>query len=787
MRKWGGSMKKTLILVNSNLRGTKGQTIAIIVLALLAGLMLNLWLMLSTDYRQNFDRCHSRLNAEHVMLAVDGKDDRLIDFVTETLEHDGRMKEYALDHALHMVGSFEYNDGSINTEFVFLEKETALSRPVGKVEIVEDSSYTSGIYMPMLYKSEDIAVGDRITVSIGNNQLTYNVCGFFNSVMAGSHNCVMCELVLTSDKYEELKNSGYAPEATLCSVRLKDCSESERFESTLKNAVSAQYPTVRTVSNSYALVSQSRYISQMICSGIISAMAFFILLIALVVIASNIINYIQENMKSLGALKAIGYTSRQLICTLVLQFGGLTLAAAAAGAVLSYCLFPYINDMMITQTGIPYQVRFLPLPFFITLTALCSAAALAAGLSARRIRNIAPVSALRQGVHTHSFRKNHVSLERTKAPLSFALALKTTFSGIRQNLTVCITMLVLSLVVVFSGLMKENIITDIAPFLNLIVGETADSCINVTSPAEETFLQKMESDRHVEKIYLYHSVQVRHVGGTELTATICNDFSKLNNQNIVFEGRFPRYDNEIAVAAKYAREKDIQIGNEITITSDGRKAEYIVSGFTQTSNSLGKDCLLTRFGYERLGSLQNMSYYLNLSDNTDISQFHEKIKRQFGNDINTTIDINATISGSASVYVSLMTLIVIAVLVLSAIIVTFVLYLLVRTMLSSKKKDYGILKALGFTTGQLILQTALSFMPAVILSTVIGVTVCSFIINPLTSLFLNSIGIVKCTFNVPAGFIILAGVGLILFAFAIACLLSLKIKNITPRTLFTGE
>ena len=780
-------MKKTLILVNSNLRGTKGQTIAIIVLALLAGLMLNLWLMLSTDYRQNFDRCHSRLNAEHVMLAVDGKDDRLIDFVTETLEHDGRMKEYTLDHALHMVGSFEYNDGSINTEFVFLEKETALSHPVGKVEIVEDSSFTSGIYMPMLYKSEDIAVGDRITVSIGNNQLSYNVCGFFNSVMAGSHNCVMCELVLTADKYEELKNSGYAPEATLCSVRLKDCSESERFESTLKNAVSAQYPTVRTVSNSYALVSQSRYISQMICSGIISAMAFFILLIALVVIASNIINYIQENMKSLGALKAIGYTSRQLICTLVLQFGGLTLAAAAAGAVLSYCLFPYINDMMITQTGIPYQVRFLPLPFFITLTALCSAAALAAGLSARRIRNIAPVSALRQGVHTHSFRKNHVSLEWTKAPLSFALALKTTFSGIRQNLTVCITMLVLSLVVVFSGLMKENIITDIAPFLNLIVGETADSCINVTSPAEETFLQKMESDRHVEKIYLYHSVQVRHVGGTELTATICNDFSKLNNQNIVFEGRFPRYDNEIAVAAKYAREKDIQIGNEITITSDGRKAEYIVSGFTQTSNSLGKDCLLTRLGYERLGSLQNMSYYLNLSDNTDIGQFHEKIKRQFGNDINTTIDINATISGSASVYVSLMTLIVIAVLVLSAIIVTFVLYLLVRTMLSSKKKDYGILKALGFTTGQLILQTALSFMPAVILSTVIGVTVCSFIINPLTSLFLNSIGIVKCTFRVPADYIILASIILILSAFLLICLFAWKIRKITPRSLLAGE
>ena len=97
------------------------------------------------------------------------------------------------------------------------------------------------------------------------------------------------------------------------------------------------------------------------------------------------------------------------------------------------------------------------------------------------------------------------------------------------------------------------------------------------------------------------------------------------------------------------------------------------------------------------------------------------------------------------------------------------------------------MKALGFTTPQLILQTAISFMPAVILSTIAGLTINSFIINPLTALFLSGIGIVKCTFTVPAGFIIAAGTGLILFAFAIACLLSLKIKKVTPRALLSGE
>ena len=143
--------------------------------------------------------------------------------------------------------------------------------------------------------------------------------------------------------------------------------------------------------------------------------------------------------------------------------------------------------------------------------------------------------------------------------------------------------------------------------------------------------------------------------------------------------------------------------------------------------------------------------------------------------------------GAGSVYVSLMSVIVIAVLALSAIIIVFVLYLLVRTLMNNKKYDYGILKSLGYTTRQLVFQTAFSFMPTVIFSTIVGLVISAFIINPLLSLFLSNVGIVKCTFAVPVGFIVIAGVGLILFAYGMACLLSLKIKRITPRVLLAGE
>lgn len=63
----------------------------------------------------------------------------------------------------------------------------------------------------------------------------------------------------------------------------------------------------------------------------------------------------------------------------------------------------------------------------------------------------------------------------------------------------------------------------------------------------------------------------------------------------------------------------------------------------------------------------------------------------------------------------------------------------------------------------------------------------TWIINPLTALFLRGIGIVKCTFTVPVGLIAASGVGLVFFTFGIACLLSVKIRKIAPVALLSGE
>lgn len=786
----GVNFARSMLLAKSNIRKARGQTSAMIALVLLSSMMMNLWLMLSMDYRKNFDRCHDRLNDGHVNLAAYVTDDSFEEYISELLAKRSDIAGYTVTPAYCEPLSFKYNDGEMSQLAVILKKEDVLSRNVGRMEITEESTYDSGIYFPMLYgMGDNYSMGEKANITLLGEEYEYTVCGFFNSAMMGSHNCNMMALLLTEDKFEEFSGEQTALRAVYVSARVSDIFRSEEISNELKKEITKEFPDIVVNANDYEMITTSRYISQMICAGILSAMAFLVLLIGVVVISSNIVNYIQENMQSLGALKAVGYTGRQIISSIIMQFAGISAIAAVIGTALSYSIFPTLNEMMVAQTGIPYEVRFQPLPAVFTVIFITGVICTAVYISAGRIKRIEPITAMRQGISTHSFRKNHLPLERTPLPVNAALAMKTTLGSVKQNVTVCVTMLVVSLVLVFSVTMFRNMVIDKQPFLDMIAGEYTDAAINVNLDREEELISFLTEDSRVEKFYLFtaNNIEVQLAEGASLSVTVTDDASKFNNKVMFIEGRYPIYGNEIAVAAKYAKDSGIKMGDEISVNVGKNQKKYIVSGFTQNTNSLGKDCVMTREGYEKLALLPNVTYYANLKEGSDVDEFNSELSERFGSDVNALQNVASIIESSSYVYVMLANAIVIAIAVISCIVITFVMYLLVRTLLNNKKRDYGILKALGFTTSQLVLQTAMSFMPAVIIFSVIGITVSLQIINPLLALFLGGIGVVKGMFIVPAGLSAAAGAAVILFTFGAACLLSMRVKKIAPWELLTGE
>lgn len=316
-------MKKCLLIAKSNLKKTIGQNIAIFSLLLLASLMLNLGLMLVTDYKANFIKQHKTLHAEDVLMAISKNKEEEIASIKQLIEQDKRTQAYSLDACLLMAGLLPYNNGEVNSNFIFLDKETALSKEIGKIEMIEEGTATSGIYLPFIYKTGQVQIGKTISLTISGKTIEYEVCGFFNSLMAGSHNCGLTEIVLTRDCYESLEASALVMPSTIWSIRIDNQEESNTYEAMLNSKVNTLFQDAYITSTSYNLVFSSRYISQMICTSIISAMAFLVLLIVLVVLSSNIINYIKENMKKLGILKATGYTSTNLRVALIIQFLGM--------------------------------------------------------------------------------------------------------------------------------------------------------------------------------------------------------------------------------------------------------------------------------------------------------------------------------------------------------------------------------------------------------------------------------------------------------------------------------
>ena len=78
-------------------------------------------------------------------------------------------------------------------------------------------------------------------------------------------------------------------------------------------------------------------------------------------------------------------------------------------------------------------------------------------------------------------------------------------------------------------------------------------------------------------------------------------------------------------------------------------------------------------------------------------------------------------------------------------------------------------------------------MPTVLISLVVGVIISILIINPLIAVFTRGIGMIKCTFEIPVGWIIIMSAGMAGFAFGFVCLLALRVRKIAPREMLSGK
>ena len=791
-------MNKILLLAKSNLRKNRGTSVGLFLLMLIATCLVGISLLLFFDCYPTAQKAAERLKGgDGFILILDDLEGFTDEKIEELIGKDAD-EYYVYRNLNYPTMALPFGDGEVGIS-LNLTDSSAFTRKMNFFEVVkEDASITENyVYLPYQFNtSGGYEIGDTYEFENAGKKYSYKVRGFTNVVYGGGNNTGRYEFVIDDASYKRIWDEVHdKAESIVIIYDLKDGVEAGAFRIRISNEMLKVNPNTELDGSPLDVVISNRTFIGLIVAVSILVLTSLIVIAVAMMLANCISNYVNENMKTLGALKAIGYTGKDIKLSLVIWFLALAVIASITGIVLSYALMPVFSGIMIGQMGLSYSVSFNLMATFIPIAFVIFFALIVTVLSARKIGKIQPIVALREGIESHNFRKNHVALDKTSLNPTLSLAMKTFFGNMKQNF---ITFLVVGSMVfacIISLLMFENFSRN--PKIEILTTELCAGVVASDLETKDEVREYLESRKDVNNVREIINLNLYYNEKEALYTYIVKDPSKMRNTSICYKGRLPEYDNEVVISGSFAKKYGYEIGDEIKLDYGDNSFKYLVTGLIQTTNNAGREALLTYTAAEHLIDIDQIPGWFwfdiaNESNDNDVNvketeKILEECKDKYGAHIINTMDFFKIIGGSMTTFKSISAMMLVIMIVISVVVIGLILFLLIKSLIYHKRKDYGIYKALGYTSGSLMLQTALSFMPAVVASIIIFSIGSYYGANPYMSTFMRAFGLVQCRFDIPVVGVVLIGIGLAAASFALAVLQTRRIKKIEAYNMLVAE
>jgi putative ABC transport system permease protein len=527
----------------------------------------------------------------------------------------------------------------------------------------------------------------------------------------------------------------------------------------------------------------------MMASMVAAMMVMFSLIIVIVcvmVVRFRIVNSIEEDIMKIGSLKSIGYTSRQIILSVIMQFSLIAGIGSLIGIILSYPVLPAVSAVFEQQSGLKWEQSFDGNISGIALLALLLIVVLITFIAAHRIVKLNPIHALRGETTVRKYKRNRLQLETSNSNLPLALALKSTLQSMKQNVMIIVILIVVTFCGVFGVIMYYNTTVDTKAFAE-VPGMEICNAIAVLNPEKDQTkaLETIESMDHVWKVQYLEQVKVK-VEGMEVITNVMDDYDK-KETDLVYEGRYPENDNEITLAGILAERLEKTIGDTVTVRFGEKEEQFNVVGLSNGSQMGGLNTSILAKDYEQLNSdFKHQSLYIYLEKGTDAEKFVAELESKLDkNMLLSAVNFDKGMEEGMASYQNVVAAMGLAMLVITLLVVTLVLYFVISSSVIRKKRELGIQKAIGFTTYQLMSQLSISFTIPIIIGVVIGTLLGAFYTNPMMSLSMKSAGVMKAGFIVDPYWIIAFGAATIVFSYLLSMLTTWRIRKISAYALVT--
>lgn len=832
------AMKKIIRIAGMNLKKRKTAAISLGVLVFMLSLFLNTGIVLLSNIQSLYDERAETLGEADIIIAE--KFNNYKDNQSTYLKKDDRVKEIELNEAIYSDNmKTPYAGGVINCSAYFwdISSDTKLCKAHIREEI--ESNSDNAIYIPYSMKSFGFQLGDSMQIDVRGSKYDFTVAGFTESTNMGIGSVGAYKMYLGHGAYSDLFQE--CGSQAILAIKCKDKTIAEKVYDDLIRYISSEATSTGGSRVDYAVsynLSKLAYNSMgYMASFMLLGFAIIITLITILVIRHRIVNNIDENITAIGTLGTLGYTGKQIVSVYAMEYILTTIIGSVLGTLCSCGAVNIVGTLVADMTGLKWISSFPVAVSVVILLGIVGLITLICFQSARKIHKYPPIVALSKGLQTHEFKKNRFPLERIKGNIHVNLAFKDVACSIRQNGMIAVCIAGVTFATLMGFLLKDTLALKKTNILYMLGQELSDIGVDLAEQTDpEDFSKELMKVEGVRKV-IYGEETMVYIRNQEVYLTVYEDFDQLET-DCVYAGRFPQYDNEIVISGVLAEQMDVEMGDKVCVEVNGYKSDYVVCGLSNAANNLGKVAKMSEDAYRKINPYAKANYLnVYIKEGYQAADVIDSIENKFGASVsNMAVDTdinsgdkydrikqiadekiaklmrlydvdsadysiyidNRIISGNSRKYMitnikdvfagtqAVMNTFVVTfsnislgILISTLFVITLMVTLLVKTIIANGRTKYGILKAIGYTTPQLMLQIAMSLMPATVTGVLLGILITGVLRNRLMGMVFKQIGIAHVEIAMPVVGISAIAFGLVVFTFSIAMLEAGRVRKIS--------
>ncbi|OGO92605.1 MAG: hypothetical protein A2Y17_00420 [Clostridiales bacterium GWF2_38_85] len=793
-------MNKLWLHARANIRKTKSVSATLVCMFIIAAFLLNAGLLVVVNYGNFFNTLKEELLPADVYYMIPNAlyTDEVKAYFNEN-EHIEKIQKndmILLDSKITSKGK----EQSFNVLFNNMDEQREISKWefVGEHLEAEDMS----VYVPDVFKAvSGYQLNDKIELKFTDEKtntgktLLFTVKGYTEDIYFSSVDTGFMSFYLTSDTYQKVADIINNPDNNMHVVftNMDNTDSIKTVESGIRDILDLNSSSLISgdVSSLFVvidleIVEMARCMMASMVSVMMVVFSMIIVIVCLLVVHFRIVNSIEEDVMKIGSLKAVGYTSRQIILSAILQFGLIAGVGSLIGIALSYPALPSVSAVFEQQSGLRWEQGFDGVISSIALLILLSIVVLVALTAARRLSKLNPINALRGETTAHKYKKNHLPLEKAKGQLLVVLAFKSVLQSMKQNIMIIIILTAVTFSGVFGVIMFYNTTIDTKAFAE-VPGMEICNAIAVLNPEKDQTeaVETIKNMDNVRKVQYLDQVKIK-IDGSEASTFIMDDYSTKESM-LVYEGRYPENKNEITIAGISAERLHKTINDTVSVSFGDHEEVFKIVGLSNGSSMGGINSSILTEDFKRLNpDFKQQSLNIYLEKGTDAAAFIEKLKDQFDKELLLgAVNFDEEMAEGMASYQNIVAAMGLVMLIITLLVVTLVLYFVISSSVLRKRRELGIQKAIGFTTLQLMNQHAISFTVPIILGAVIGSLLGSFYTNSLMSVTMKSMGVMKAGFIVDPFWMIAFCIITILFSYLLSLLITWRIRKISAYTLVT--